>query len=88
MFCVTLIQKSDSSFLMVKNLADGSKAVGLFNKGKNDVEVKIDWAELNISGKYIVRDLWHQKNIGVYKQQYKVQVPAQGVVMLKISRRK
>ena len=86
--CGMVIQKSDSSFLMVKNLADGSKAVGLFNKGKNDVEVKIDWAELNISGKYIVRDLWHQKNIGVYKQQYKVQVPAQGVVMLKISRRK
>lgn len=80
-----VINKPDSCFLMVKNLADGSKAVGLFNRGKNSADVDVDWADLGISGKYTVRDLWRQKNRGVYKQQYKVQVPAQGVVMVKIS---
>jgi alpha-galactosidase len=83
--CGLVIQKSDSSFLIVKNLADGSKAVGLFNRGKNPEEVVVDWVELGISGKYTVRDLWHQKNLGVYKQKYKTEVPAQGVVMVKIS---
>jgi alpha-galactosidase len=83
--CGSVIQKSDSSFLMVKNLADGSKAVGLFNRGKNAAEVEVDWDELKISGKCVVRDLWHQKNLGVYRQNFKTQVPAQGVVMVKIS---
>jgi alpha-galactosidase len=86
--CGMVINKPDSCFLMVKNLADGSKAVGLFNRGKEVVEVEVNWAELGISGKHTVRDLWHQKNAGVYKQQYKVPVPAQGVVMVKISRGK
>jgi len=70
---------------MVKNLADGLKAVGLFNRGKNPAEVEVDWAELGISGKYSVRDLWHQKNNGIYKNRFKRMVPAQGVVMVKIS---
>lgn len=86
--CGMVINKPDSCFLMVKNLADGSKAVGLFNRGKNPKDVEIDWAELGISGTYTVRDLWRQKNRGAYKQQYKVQVPAQGVVMVKISKGK
>jgi alpha-galactosidase len=72
---------------MVKNLADGSKAVGLFNQGKNTMEVEVNWAELNLSGKQAVRDLWRQKNLGVYKQRFIAQVPAQGVVMVKISRK-
>jgi alpha-galactosidase len=83
--CGLVIRKSENCFLMVKNLADGSKAVGLFNRGNAAAEVEIDWDELKISGKYAVRDLWHQKNRGVYKQNYKTQVPAQGVVMVKIS---
>jgi alpha-galactosidase len=83
--CGLVIRKSENCFLMVKNLADGSKAVGLFNRGNAAVEVDVEWAELKISGKYDVRDLWLQKNRGVYKQNYKTRVPAQGVVMVKIS---
>jgi alpha-galactosidase len=72
---------------MVKNLADGSKAVGLFNRGKNVAKVEADWIELGISGKFTVRDLWHQKDLGVFKQKFGTQVPAQGVVMVKISKK-
>jgi len=85
--CGFVIQKPDSCFLMVKNLADGSKAVGLFNRGQKATKVEADWAELEISGKYTVRDLWHQKELGIYKQKFMAQVPAQGVVMVKISKK-
>lgn len=85
--CGLVIQKTDSSFIMVKNLADGSKAVGLFNRGKNPAEMEVNWTELVISGKQAVRDLWRQKNQGVYRQKYTALVPAQGVVMVKISRK-
>ncbi|MCK9413271.1 MAG: putative Ig domain-containing protein [Prolixibacteraceae bacterium] len=82
-----VIRQSDNRFLMVKNLVDGSKAVGLFNPGHKVAEVVVDWAELQISGKRSVRDLWHQRDIGVYKQKFSAQVPPKGVVMVKIGKR-
>jgi alpha-galactosidase len=85
--CGLVIQKPDSCFIMVKNLADGSKAVGLFNRGKNARKVEAGWAELEISGNCTVRDLWHQKDLGIFKQKFRTLVPAQGVVMVKISKK-
>lgn len=82
-----VIKQSDNCFLMVKNLVDGSKVVGFFNRGKQVTEVSADWATLQISGKQSVRDLWRQKEFGVFKDKFSAQVPAQGVVMIKISKR-
>ncbi len=85
--CALVIKKSDDRFLMVKNLVDGSIAVGLFNRGKAAAEVTADWSELKISGKHSVRDLWHQKNRGVFNQKFSAMVPSNGVVMLKIGKK-
>jgi len=85
--CGSVIKKADSCFLMIKDLADGSKAVGLFNREKKAQEVSVDWPELKISGNHDVRDLWREKDRGAYKQKFSVQVPAGGVVMIKISKR-
>ena len=82
-----LVIKIDADrFLMIKNLEDGSKAVGLFNRGKNEAEVSVDWTALQLSGKQSVRDLWHQKVLGDFDQKFTAKVPAQGVVMVKISK--
>ena len=83
-----VIEQSDSCFLMVKNLVDGSKAIGLFNRSNQEVKVSADWATLNISSKQYVRDLWHQKELGVFNDKFSTKVPAQGVVMIKISNNK
>lgn len=84
--CAQVIKKSDTTFLMVKNLVDGSKAVGLFNRGKIPLEVQVDWSELQLTSKHAVRDLWHQKDMGDFNQKLSVQVPSQGVVMVKIGK--
>ena len=45
-----------------KDLEDGSKAVGLFNRGGlNETTVTAKWSDLGITGKQTVRDLWRQK---------------------------
>lgn len=80
-----VINHPDSTFLMVKNLYDGSKAVGLFNRGKEERVITADWSELDIEGKQTVRDLWRQKNIKVSGKKFSTTVPPQGVVMVKIS---
>jgi alpha-galactosidase len=82
--CALVIMQPGDRFLMVKNLADGSTAVGLFNRGKFAAEVTVNWADLKVSGKQSVRDLWRQKDLGVFQQKFGIQVPAQGVVMVKI----
>ena len=84
--CALVIKHSDNLFLMVKNLADNSKAIGLFNRGKVAVDLSVDWAELNIKGNQSVRDLWRQKDLGISDQKFSTKVPAQGVVMVKISK--
>jgi alpha-galactosidase len=81
-----VIHQSKDCFLMVKNLADGSKAVGLFNRGKEKTEVTVNWSDLQISGNQSIRDLWRQKDLGIYKQKFSALVPAQGVVMVKVSK--
>lgn len=85
--CALVIKQTDDHFLMVKNLADGSKAVGLFNRGKAAAEITVSWADLKVTGKQSVRDLWRQKDLGICQQKYSTQVAAQGVVMVKISKR-
>jgi alpha-galactosidase len=80
-----VIHHPDSCFLMVKNLYDGSKAVGMFNRGKSLREVTAEWPELGIEGKQTVRDLWRHKNIRSSSKKFRAKVPPQGVVMVKIS---
>jgi alpha-galactosidase len=84
--CGNVIKQADNNFIMYKNMADGSIALGLFNRGKTDIEMTIDWSGINISGKHKVRDLWRQTDLGISDLKFSASVPAQGVVMIKISK--
>lgn len=66
-----------------KNLSDGSKAVGLFNRSLWYARIPLNLRSISgPSGGYI-RDLWQHKNIGRMKS-YRPVVPAHGVIMLRI----
>ncbi|MBN2019647.1 MAG: putative Ig domain-containing protein [Sedimentisphaerales bacterium] len=71
--------------ILVKNLEDGSKAVGLFNIGSEPNAVKVTWGQLGVSGKQNVRDLWRQKDIGIYTAQFEAMVRPHGVILINIS---
>lgn len=75
--------------IYVKQLADGSHAVGLCNFGLENVEISYkNFKKLGIMGKQQVRDLWRQKNIAIINTNVKglsVIVPAHGVALYKIS---
>jgi alpha-galactosidase len=68
----------------VKDLEDGSKAVGLFNRGEAEAEVIARWPELSLTGKQIVRDLWRQKDLGTCEREFTAQVPRHGVVLVRL----
>ena len=67
-----------------KDMEDGTKAVGLFNRGETDAEISARWADLGLRGKQIVRDLWRQKDLGPFDREFKTTVPRHGVVLLRI----
>ncbi|MCP9753479.1 alpha-galactosidase [Ferruginibacter sp. HRS2-29] len=71
--------------IYVKELEDGSKAVGFCNFGQEPVDMNYkDFGQLGISGKQKVRDLWRQKDIATIETktgQLPVKVPAHGVLL-------
>ena len=77
---------SDSTFLMAKDLEDGSTAVGLFNRGKFPAVVSASWAVLRIRGMHSVRDLWRQKDLPAVESEVTSSVPSNGVVLVRLRR--
>jgi alpha-galactosidase len=69
-----------------KPLSGGSKALAIFNRAKEDANVKVPWAELGINSKSQVRDLWEHKAVKVDAAEYSVTIPGHGVVMLRVGR--
>jgi alpha-galactosidase len=85
----TVVSKIDSCGVLAKDLEDGSKAAGLFNVTDSVTrKLSVKWTELGISGKYIVRDLWRQKDIGTFDEEFSASVPPHGVVMISLRRAK
>lgn len=96
-----MIRNDATGMVMVKDLADGSKAVGLFNfpgskkapadyfvwdnRSDGTRSLTITAAELGLKGRFRVRDLWTQKDLGTFRASFETAVPYHGVVLLKIS---
>jgi alpha-galactosidase len=79
------ISKKDQLEVWARPLADGSLAVGLFNRDEMDMKVAVSWSELGITGKRTVRDLWRQKDLGVFDGEFSSVVPRHGTVFVKIA---
>jgi len=69
--------------IWAKPLAGGAKAVGLFNLSDQPAYLEVKFSELGFAGPVKARDLWEAKDLGALGA-YKVQVPAHGVVMLRV----
>ncbi len=81
----TVVSHQGSAGVMAKDMEDGSKAVGLFNPGDPSAQqVTARWSDLGIKGPQIVRDLWRQKDLGVFDHEFKADVNSHGVVLVSI----
>jgi len=78
------ITKNGDLEVWAKNMEDGSKAVGLFNRGYTAAPVTVTWSDLGLTGKQKVRDLWRQKNVGEFGDKYTAKVPRHGVVLVRV----
>ncbi|MGO8700868.1 MAG: NPCBM/NEW2 domain-containing protein [Limisphaerales bacterium] len=81
----SLKTRKDEAEVWAKDMADGSKAVGLFNRGESAQDVTVKWEDLGLSGHCLVRDLWRQKDAGKFDGSFTANVPRHGVCLLRIS---
>jgi alpha-galactosidase len=72
--------------IWARRLADGTMAVGLFNRGLAAREVTVRFSELGLRGPQPVRDLWQRKDLGTMREKFTATVPRHGAVLVKIGR--
>jgi len=81
------VAKVGETEVWARPLEDGGMAVGLFNLAQDEGPVTAGWKDLGISGRWRVRDLWRQKNLGLYTGSFTAgKVPRHGVVLVKLTR--
>lgn len=61
------------------------QAVLLFNRTAESAKMYIRWENLGIYGPVAARDLWMHRDLGILPTDYSTQVPAHGVVMLRVA---
>ena len=78
------VAKTGDLEVWARPMEDGSLAVGLFNRGEATKAVTATWADLGLEGKQKVRDLWRQKDVGVFEGKLEAPVARHGVYFIRI----
>lgn len=71
--------------IWIKPLYNGSIAIGLFNLDEIEQNITVQWQDLGLAENQKVRDLWRQKDLGIYKKDFSTTIPRHGVALLKLS---
>lgn len=75
----------EQRFLLVKELDDGGKAVGLCNRGHFPLRITAPWAVLGARGPQTVRDLWRHQDLGVFDGEFSATVPRRAVLLVRLT---
>ena len=79
------VAKANDCEVWAKDMEDGSKAVGLFNRGQSVTTITARWEDLGIKGKWKVRDAWRQYDWGIFENWFTQKVNRHGAVLLRLS---
>jgi alpha-galactosidase len=80
------VTQSRKLSVWVRDLEDGSKAVGIFNMGEREEMSSAQWSDMELTGIRTVRDLWKQQDLGNFDGTFKALVPPHGVRLFRIFR--
>lgn len=70
--------------IWARPLADGAKAIGVFNRHATALTETIDFRQLGFTKPVQVRDIWQAKDLGGMSAPFTVTVPPHGVVFLRV----
>jgi alpha-galactosidase len=79
------VWKSGDQEIWTRPLSGGAMAVAVFNRGKEEAKVTINWTNLGVTKETLIRDLWAHKDLDATSvPEYTVTVAGHGVVMLRV----
>jgi len=83
------VKKEGPTEVWMRPLADNALAVGLFNRSEMLQDMAFSLDDLNLKGKYKVRDLWaHRDDFELKRDKpFSATVPAHGVVLVRLTPR-
>jgi len=80
------VRRDGPAEVWAKPLAGGSTAIGLFNRDDREPrEVAVTWQDLGLSGRRRVRDLWRQRDLGVFDRVFAARVLVHGAGLLRVA---
>ena len=68
------VAKDARAEIWAKPMSDGSLVFALFNTYSLDTKITIDFKSLGLEGRWRVRDLWAQKDLGTFSDSYGAEV--------------
>jgi alpha-galactosidase len=66
-------------------LKGGDYALAFVNRGERETTIAATWRQLNLTGRYQVRDVWQHENLGDENQQLAVAVASHETVVLRLT---
>ncbi|WP_319268602.1 putative Ig domain-containing protein [uncultured Draconibacterium sp.] len=78
------VYQKDGVEIVVKDLAGGSKAIGLFNKNEKEQVITMDWETVGLKGEKKIRDVWRNKDIGTFNDSFSASVRSHGTVLIRV----
>lgn len=80
------VKRDGDQEVWAKQLADGGRAVVLFNRGPKSQEISVSWTEIGYPQHVAaqVRDLWAHKDLGKLTGKFSAEVASHGVVMVTV----
>ena len=79
------IRKTDEFEIWARKLEDGSVAVGLFNKTTKPLYIPVEMRELELDGKYSMRDLWSQTDLGKVRGHFEMKTLPHGARLVTLT---
>ncbi|MBA4850181.1 NPCBM/NEW2 domain-containing protein [Emticicia sp. BO119] len=93
-----LVNETNGVQIWLKHLEDGSYAVGLFNIAhfgqtpesyihwgdEKTVNYEFDFNKIGLQGKFRLRDVWKQKDIGIFSKSFSTAIKHHGVILLRM----
>jgi alpha-galactosidase len=80
------VKREGNLEVWAKQMADGSRAVALLNRGATETQITVSWIDIGYPD-YLpasIRDLWARKDLGKSTGSFSATVASHGVVMVKI----
>ncbi len=79
------VYHDDATDIWSRPMANGDTVCCVVNRYPFTRGIYLKWSFSDLEGEYAVRDLWRQKDLGIFKDGWRVRVPAHAAVVVRLS---